>query len=197
MTTENNINISGEPTVDPGVCRFVVDHPIFPDGTVNCRSREMAEGSPLLEALFGIDGISEVMVSGSTLTIAKSSLDPWPVLGKQIGTVIREQINSGKTMIDPEIGTKAPSEELIRQKIEALFESSINPQIASHGGRVELADVTGTVVAVRLGGGCQGCASANATLKQGIEQAIRQEIPEVTEVVDVTDHTAGSNPYYQ
>jgi len=197
MTAENKINITGEPTLDPGVCRFIVDRPIFEGGTVNCRNKEKAEGSPLLEALMAIEGISEVMVSHDTLTIAKTSLDPWPVLGKQIGAVVREQINSGKTLIDPEITKKAPSEEAIREKIEALFEAQINPAIASHGGRVELADVEGTTVYLRLGGGCQGCASANATLKHGIEQAIRAEIPEVTEVLDVTDHAAGANPYYQ
>ncbi len=68
--------------------------------------------------------------------------------------------------------------------------------IASHGGRVELADVKGTQVYVRLGGGCQGCASANVTLKHSIEKAIRETLPEVTEVIDATDHTAGANPFY-
>lgn len=195
--TENKINITGEPTLDPGVCRFIIDRPVFSEGTVTCRSAEMAQGSPLLEALFAIDGVAEVMVSGSVLTIAKSTLDPWPVLGRQIGAAIREQISSGKTLIDPDIRKKTPSEEQIRQRIEKLFEEQINPSIASHGGFVELHDVEGTRVYLRLGGGCQGCASANITLKHGIEQAIRQEVPEVTEVLDVTDHASGVNPYYQ
>ncbi len=196
MTDETKIQITGEPTLDPGVCKFIVDRDIFTDGTVNCRSAEMAKGSPLLEALFEIEGISEVMVAGDTLTIAKSTVDPWPVVGKQIGAVIREKINSGETLIDPDIKKKTPSEEEIRTKIEKLFAEQINPAIASHGGMVELADVEGTTVYLRLGGGCQGCASANVTLKHGIEQAIRQEIPDVTEILDVTDHEAGANPYY-
>jgi Fe-S cluster biogenesis protein NfuA len=157
----------------------------------------MAEGSPLLEKLFEIDGIKEVMVSGGTLTVSKTTPDPWPVIGKKIGAVVREQVAAGGTLIDPEIAQKTPSEEEIKSRIEKLFEEQINPAIASHGGFVELADVDGTTVYLRLGGGCQGCASANATLRQGIEQAIRQEIPEVTGVVDVTDHAAGMNPYYQ
>ena len=195
--TEQKINITGEPTLDPGVCRFIVDRPLFADGTVTCRNAETAEGSPLLEALFAIDGVAEVMVSGNVLTIAKSTLDPWPVIGKQIGAAIREQISAGKTLIDPDIRKKTPSEEQIRQRIEQLFAEQINPQIASHGGFVELHDVEGTRVYLRLGGGCQGCESANITLKHGIEQAIRQEVPEVTEVLDVTDHASGVNPYYQ
>ncbi|HKK20023.1 MAG TPA: NifU family protein [candidate division Zixibacteria bacterium] len=190
------IKITGEPSLDPQVCKFHVDHPIFPDGSYNCRDKEMAEGSPLLQALFEIDGITQVMVSGSTLTIAKNNPQPWPAMGKLIGSTIREQIRSGSQLIDPNVQKKLPSEEKIRQQIEELFEQEINPQIASHGGKVELVDVDGTTVYLRLGGGCQGCASANVTLKNGIEKAIRAIIPEVTDIVDATDHASGASPYY-
>ncbi len=157
----------------------------------------MAEGSPLLEALFAIDGISEIMVSGNTLTIAKSIPDSWQELGKKIGPVIREKITSGEKLIADDVDKKTPSEEKIRKTIETLFANEINPAISSHGGWVELVNVEGSKVYVRLGGGCQGCASANATLKQGIERAIRNVLPEVTEVLDATDHAAGENPYYR
>lgn len=190
------IHITGEPTLDPQVCKFIVDRPLFPDGSFNCRDIDMAKGSPLLEALFGIEGISQVMVSGDTLTIAKKSMETWPVLGQQIGAVIREKIQSGVLLVDPDVAKKQPSEEKIRQVIEQLFEQQINPAIASHGGRVELVNVEGTKVYVRLGGGCQGCASANETLKHGIEKAIRDVLPEVTDVIDATDHASGTDPYY-
>jgi len=192
-----NIKITGELTLDPQTCKFVVDHPILPNGTFNCRSPEMAKGSPLLEALFAIDGITQVMISNSTLTIAKSSGDVWPTLGKQIGTAVREQIATGEQLIASDVEKNLPSEEHIRQTIENLFKSQINPQIASHGGRVELENVEGTKVWVRLGGGCQGCASANVTLKHGIEKAIKAILPEVTEVLDATDHASGTNPFYK
>ena len=193
--SDQQINITGEPTLDPQICKFVVEHPIFPDKSFNCRSQEMAKGSPLLEALFAIDGITQIMVSDNTLTIAKNNSEPWPLMGKQIGNAIRNTIKSESVLIDPNVETKLPSEIEIRKKIEQLFEQDINPQIASHGGFVELADVEGTTVYVRLGGGCQGCSSANVTLKQGIAKAIQQVIPEVTEVLDATDHAAGANPY--
>lgn len=190
------IKITGEPSLDSQVCKFIVDYPIFPDKSFNCRDKEMAVGSPLLEALFAIDGIRQVMVSNSTLTIAKDNYEPWPQLGKQIGDAIRSSINSGNQLIADGVETMLPSEDKIREQIEELFEKEINPAIASHGGRVELAEVDGTKVYVRLGGGCQGCASANATLKHGIEKAIKSIIPEITEVLDATDHAAGINPYY-
>lgn len=78
----------------------------------------------------------------------------------------------------------------MREKIEELLEKEIRPALASHGGGVELVDVDNNKVYVRLQGGCKGCAGARATLKGGIERIIRENFPEITEVVDVTDHKA-------
>ena len=194
--TEIEINIAGESTLDPFVCKFIVDHPILPDESLSCRNPEMAQGSPLMEALFKISGVREIMVAGSTLTIAKDSPEPWPELGKKIGVAIRSTISNETVLIDPDAVKKQPSEEQIRLTIEKLFADEVNPTIAMHGGRVELANVEGTSVYLRLGGGCQGCASASMTLRQGIEKAIRSVVPEVTEIHDVTDHAGGTDPYY-
>jgi Fe/S biogenesis protein NfuA len=81
-------------------------------------------------------------------------------------------------------------------EVRTLLESHVNPSIASHGGRADLVAVRDDVVYLALGGGCQGCSMASVTLKQGIEQIIKQMIPRVREVVDVTDHAQGSNPFY-
>ncbi len=85
----------------------------------------------------------------------------------------------------------------IAAKVQELLDDKINPQVASHGGRVMLADVQDTRVFLRFGGGCHGCGMSDVTLKQGIEVMIREAIPEVTEILDTTDHTSGSNPYYR
>jgi len=196
-TDISEIKITGQPTLDPNVCKFIVDHPISSDRTVICRNPEMADGSPLLVALFNIEGVREIMVTGNTLTIAKDTFDTWPEMGRKIGAAIRETIKSGQPLIDPDFKKKLPSEEKIREAIEKLFEEEVNPAIASHGGRVELADVEGTKIYLRLGGGCQGCSSATVTLRQGIEKAIRAALPDVTEIHDITDHAAGANPYYK
>ncbi len=84
----------------------------------------------------------------------------------------------------------------IAARVQRVIDESINPSVASHGGRVSLMDVRDTRIFVQLSGGCQGCGMADVTLKQGIEETILREVPEVTEVLDVTDHGAGSNPYY-
>jgi len=194
--SDTQIKITGEPTMNPDVCKFIVDHPGFIDGSFNFRNKEMAKDSPLMETLFDIDGVQNVMVSGNVLTISKSNADSWPELGKKIGTSVREVISSGKQLIADDLQSKLPTEDKIRDGVEKIFAEEINPYLASHGGMAELTRVEGTKVYVRLSGGCQGCASANATIKGGIEKAIRAKFPEITEVLDDTDHGSGTNPYY-
>ncbi len=192
-----DIKITGEPTMDPMVCKFHVDRPLYPEGSVDCQDEETAKGSALLESLFGIDGIREVLVYGSTVTLAKKENTPtWPELGKEIGTAIRGAINSGKPLISEELKLREPSEEDLKKKVEQVMEEEINPYVSSHGGRINVVDVKGTTLYVELSGGCQGCASAMVTLKQGIEGIVLNRVPQLTEVVDVTDHTAGVDPYY-
>jgi len=82
------------------------------------------------------------------------------------------------------------------EKVRTLLSERINPAIASHGGVAHLIKVEGDVAQLELGGGCQGCGLAAVTLRQGIERAILDAIPEITEVVDVTDHSMGANPFY-
>lgn len=84
----------------------------------------------------------------------------------------------------------------LAEKVQAVFDTLVNPRIASHGGAVELVDVADDVIYVRMTGGCQGCAASALTLRQGIERMVREEIPEVRDIIDLTDHEAGANPYY-
>ena len=83
-------------------------------------------------------------------------------------------------------------------QVRDVLDHVINPSIAAHGGRADLValDTEQGVAYLRLSGGCQGCAMSRMTLTQGIEVALRDEVPTVTRVVDVTDHTEGENPYY-
>ena len=85
----------------------------------------------------------------------------------------------------------------IARRVVAVLDREINPSIASHGGRAELAAVEGATAYLRLGGGCQGCGMAAVTLSQGIEVAITRAVPEISQVVDVTDHASGTNPYFE
>jgi Fe/S biogenesis protein NfuA len=93
----------------------------------------------------------------------------------------------------PEVDLSDP----FAQRVVAVLEEQVNPSIASHGGRADLVAVEESSIYLRLSGGCQGCGMAKATLSQGIEVILREAIPEIANVVDVTDHADGTNPYYQ
>lgn len=85
----------------------------------------------------------------------------------------------------------------VPERINTLLEKAINPSLAQHGGYAELRAWEEPKAYVKMGGGCQGCAVSSITLRNGIERTLKDQIPEILEVVDVTDHAAGTNPYYE
>ncbi len=194
---DNEIGIIGEPTVNPAVCKFTVDRPVYPGGSAYFANKEAAKLSPLAATIFEVPVVQNVLIAENQITITKSGFDPWPTIGKQIGAQIRAHMRSGELPVSEEFVRNMPSEADIRTKVQGLLEREINPALGMHGGWVELIDVRKNSVYLRLGGGCQGCGAADVTLKQGIEKSIREKIPEVGEVLDTTDHAAGRNPYYQ
>ena len=99
----------------------------------------------------------------------------------------------------PAIGAPPPADLSgdVPQRVIQVLDQQVNPTIAAHGGRAELVAVEQGTAYLKLGGGCQGCAMATVTLSQGIEAAIIQAVPEITSVVDVTDHQTGTNPYFE
>ena len=100
----------------------------------------------------------------------------------------------------PESFAERPQGDLsgeLAQRILRVLEADVNPSIAMHGGRADLVAVEEGSVYVRLSGGCQGCGLAKVTLTQGIEVALRDAVPEIVSVVDVTDHASGTNPFYE
>jgi len=83
------------------------------------------------------------------------------------------------------------------QAVQETIDRRINPSIAAHGGYVTLLDVRDDVAYISFGGGCQGCGMVDVTLKQGVQVMIKEAVPELRDVLDTTDHAAGTNPYYQ
>jgi Fe-S cluster biogenesis protein NfuA len=200
MSTD--VRITAEP-IDNGRCKFLVSEPLHAGGVRRFASPDEARGSPLAEAIFAIPGadVSEVIVSGNLVTVVKRSPAAWPVVGKAVGQAIRAALAAGQPAVAskpaaPAQAGTATGDDALYERVVDLFESQVNPMVARHGGRVELIDVQDAVVMVRMAGGCQGCGMADVTLRQGIEAMLNQHVPEVKGIVDITDHTAGSNPYF-
>jgi Fe-S cluster biogenesis protein NfuA len=194
------IRITAEP-IDNGRCKFLVSEPLHAGGVRRFATPEEAQGSPLAEAIFAIPGadVAEVVVSGNLVTVVKRSTAAWPAVGKAVGQAIRTALADSRPAVAPKpaaAATGAPDDDALYERVADLFEHEVNPMVARHGGRVELIDVQDAVVMVRMAGGCQGCGMADVTLRQGIEAMLHEHVPEVKGVVDITDHTAGSNPYF-
>ena len=94
----------------------------------------------------------------------------------------------------PKISENSSTEE----RVNYILYNEINPGLAAHGGMVTLEEIFEESVAVlRFGGGCQGCGMVDVTLKEGVEKTLLSQIPQLTEVRDVTDHSVKENAYYQ
>ncbi len=85
----------------------------------------------------------------------------------------------------------------VAQRVQAVIDERINPSIAGHGGVVSLIDIKDEVAFLQFGGGCHGCGMVDVTLKQGVAVMIKEAVPEIKDVLDITDHAGGKNPYYQ
>ena len=84
----------------------------------------------------------------------------------------------------------------MKEKIEHILTEQVRPFLSTHGGDVELVKYEENKVYLKMFGGCQGCASSAATLRDGIETILKGELAEIKEVVDLTDHGAGDDPYF-
>ncbi len=96
----------------------------------------------------------------------------------------------------PQLGDAVELTGTPEEKVRTLLDLQVNPAIAAHGGYASLVRVEGSTAHIAMGGGCQGCAMSARTLREGIQSAILANIPEITEVVDTTDHDAGENPFF-
>ncbi len=194
-----SIKITGELTNDPSMCLFHLEQPIVEDWTVTFNAPEESQGSALADHIFGVEGVARVTVSGPTITVVKNVMTPWPHLAGEIGAAIRAAFASGQPLVADAVieRLKSYSPDDIEETVAELFEEQINPALASHGGFVRLVKVEDRDVYVEMGGGCQGCAASKATMKYGVENAIRRVAPHVRRVIDATDHAAGTNPYFK
>ncbi len=181
---------------DPGTCKFSVDHVVLAEGCVRFSDPAKATASPLASRILAIPQISGVDIYGKTVMVRKQGIDSWRVAGPLIGAAIREHLRSGQPAVNPEAFRNREQEDKLRADIVRILDQQINPEVVKHNGAISLLDVHEGTVFLQMSGGCQGCASASLTLRQGVERTLRQQLPTVTSVVDVSDHAAGTNPYY-
>ena len=193
----DDIKITAEPALNGGSCKFVIDRPLYAEGAAYFNSKEAAAPSPLAKKIFDLPNVKSVLIAGNSVTVTAGPFDDWRPPAKSVALAIRDQVRSGQPAVDPKYREQTAGKEAdIRRRVQEILDAKINPAIASHGGVISLIDVKANTVYLQMSGGCQGCASSTATLRLGVEAAIRDAVPEVGEILDTTDHAAGRNPYY-
>lgn len=107
------------------------------------------------------------------------------------------EVRPDPAALEEQASAPAAPEGPVADRVREVLDGQVNPAIAAHGGVIHLIDVRGTEVYLEMSGGCQGCAMSRLTLRQGVERMLRQAVPEISAVHDVTDHASGANPYFE
>ena len=184
---------------DPDTCKFIVNRPLHPGGPFFFGNPARAAGSPLVERLFALPGVVNVLVAENVVTLCKEPTASWSGLKAAIGTAIRTQLLTGVPAIlemDAHTGTQGRSDAELNTVIQKLLDKEVNRSIASHGGKISIVKVRQGQLFIKMSGGCQGCASSQVTLRQGFEVMLKRVAPEIVKIVDATDHAAGKQPFY-
>lgn len=178
---------------DAEIMGFVLDE-VIQSGSSVCF--ETAGDAPLPRALFALDGVTRIEVSGHTIWVKRQADADWSILKPAIAAAIRNVLEETDAPLGQDAEGIDPDQTLLNA-VKKLLDQQVNPSVAAHGGHISVDRVEGAAVYLRMSGGCQGCAASAATLRQGVERMLRAALPQINKIVDVTDHTAGENPFYE
>jgi Fe-S cluster biogenesis protein NfuA len=190
MQINKVISVYAESTPNPAAMKFVLNRYLLEAGSVEYTNREQTKNCPLAFQLFGFSGISSVFITSNFVTLTKNSDVDWYELIQIFRDFIKSYIESGdpvftgpkEQVADPEIGRSKTNSALESKIIETLDEY-VKPAVEQDGGAIHFKSFEAGKVTVVLKGSCSGCPSSTLTLKSGIENLLKQMIPEVTEVV--------------
>ena len=181
MPDLEDIQIMALPTPNPESLKFVVDRPVLEDSSAFFASPDEGEDSPLARRIFALGKIINLFITGKMVTANKDPDADWAELAKPVGQAIREHIQSGEPAVSPQ-QTKPKERSEEEQKIEAVL-AEIRPYVQSDGGDIVFAGYKDGIVQVYMQGSCSGCPSSTMTLRMGIEERLKEVLPEVKEVV--------------
>ncbi len=152
--------------------------------------------SPLASALFDAAPVEAVTIwSGMAEARLSEIPEDWETAARQLGNAIRKHVASGLPAVLPEVFEGLPSESELARLARQAVEREINPVVRAHGGAIQVESVRGNTLFLRMEGGCQGCSASSVTLRMGVERSLREAVPGLGAVVDLTDHAGGANPY--
>lgn len=190
MEVKKVVTVYAESTPNPASMKFVLNNFLLEEGSVEYTNKEQAKECPLAVQLFSFSGISGVFITTNFITISKSTDIDWYELIPMLREFIKSYIESNQPVFtgsinkiaDPAI-ERTHSSSAIESKIIETLDEFVKPAVEQDGGAIHFKSFEDGIVTLILKGSCSGCPSSAITLKNGIENLLKQLIPEVKEVV--------------
>ncbi len=188
MVTKTDVYVSLEFTPNPNTLKYSVNLELLPKGAINfLRKSDAEKNSPLAARLFEIPGICGVMIGKNFVTVTKTEEGDWDVVHKKTSSAIEKHLTHQEPVLtgDYKLDAHKGGDSDLESKIRTILDNEIRPAVAMDGGDITFEKFEAGVVYLYLQGSCAGCPSSTATLKMGIENRLKEAIPEVIEVVAV------------
>lgn len=181
----SKIAVFVEPTPNPNSLKFICGRQLVSSGSYEFSTAAEAAGVPLAARLFEIAGVDGVFVGRDFVTVRKTADASWDDIEERAIALIEEIASAGEVVKGDAPGGAAEGATDAERVIRRILDDEIRPAVASDGGDVVFQKYDGGVLTLRLVGACSGCPSSTMTLKMGIERRLREEVPELREVVSV------------
>ena len=183
----SDVTISAQITPNPNTLKFVLNKILMNTGSIDFNTPDKAKGSPLVEKLYAIDGVVGVLIGTNFVSISKTTTIDWAHVAQPITDVLKTVLSTEGPYLDDAVLASRHSDSVseIEQKIKDILDTEIRPAVAMDGGDVVFYGYDNGIVSLHLQGACSTCPSATLTLKLGIENRLKQEFPEIQEVIQV------------
>jgi len=180
-----SVSVTLEFTPNPDTLKYVVSAHLLQRGALDFTDAAQAAGAPLAERLFRVPGVKAVMLAKDFVTVTVTSQDVMKDVNAAMLREIREHLESGQPVVTEALAPQddhGADDSLVAQQIKAILDQQVRPAVAMDGGDIVFNRFEDGIVYLELKGSCSGCPSSTATLKMGIEQHLRELIPEVQQV---------------
>lgn len=195
----DTIRVKAQLDANEGAVVLMVDRPLLAGYSYLAKDPTAAATySPLAKALLEYANVNSVLIHAMNVTVSLDSHDQesLELCARQLGQAVRVYLQAGQAVMTETFFATMPSEDEIRDALQAAIDDEISPGISGHSGEITLTNLIGNTAYIKMGGGCQGCAASSITLRHGIDQSFRRAVPQLGALLDETDHSAGSNPFF-
>jgi Fe-S cluster biogenesis protein NfuA len=179
------IQLTAEITPNPNTLKFVVNRKLLEHGSIDYPDREKAQESPLAARVFELPSVAGVFIGTNFVTVTKTPEADWNQLVGTVAETLKDALASGETVVGAAEASEEATDDPVARRVREILDREIRPAVAMDGGDIRFIGYKDGVVTLHLRGSCSSCPSSIMTLKMGVENRLRSEIPEIKEVVQM------------